>query len=237
MSGRLLSWPNGLGVTSFDLVGSPLASGEGQTPALAGLLQQSVPIKAPTIYQIGVPPLQGALAREFNAILFDAHNYGNAIVFPFTLAAEQLDPLSIGLTGPQQQNWSNGQPWNNGQGWSGGYPNESIAADQSKDYSTVTLGSDAWGDHLQKGDWFGFIGHYAVYQVMAPDPLIDGKVRIWPPLRKAVTTSDSATLEPTIVVRLIGAPQRSKTRNVWEGGAIQVVEIPDEKVRTHYDLA
>lgn len=236
MSGRLLSWPNGVGVSSWTIVSGPVSSGGSESASISGIAQHISGPKSPWVFELSVPPMQGEKARRFNGMLTAAHAGANAISLPWSLINEPINPLSIGLSDLQQLNWSNGQPWSNGQGWSGGYPLESVSADQSKDYSTVTLGNDAWGDHLQMGDWFGFVGHYGVYTVTGEFPLDDGKVRIWPPLRKAITTSDEATLEPVLIVRTVGAPTRTKSPGYWEGGTIQIVEIPNDAARTHYTL-
>ena len=237
MSGRLLSWPNGVGVSGLSILSGPVSASGGEAgSSISGVVQHISAPKAPWAFELTVPPMKGEKARRFNGMLIAAHAGANAISFPWSLVDERINPLSVSLSEAQESNWNNGQPWNNGEGWTGGYPNESVSAGQSKDYSTLTLGSDAWGDHLQIGDWFGFLSHYAVYQVTEEFPLVDGQVRIWPPLRKAITTSDQGTLEPTLIVRTVGAPQRTKTPSVWEGGSIQVVEIPDEAARAHYTL-
>ena len=88
---------------------------------------------------------------------------------------------------------------------------------------------------LQVGDYLGFFpfhfGMYVVTEVIEP-----GTYRIWPPLRKALTTDDFATLDPTLAMRLESedAATADRSLQVAEGASVTMVEVEDYNVREYF---
>ncbi|WP_245515407.1 hypothetical protein [Rhizobium deserti] len=97
--------------------------------------------------------------------------------------------------------WSNGQPWANGINWGVSPPNVAVAGGAARDTTVIKLGSAFWGHGLDYGDEIGFFPlHFGKY--MITEALGSGEYRIWPPLRKAITADDFATLMPVLVMTL-----------------------------------
>lgn len=234
MSARLLSWPNGLKVTDFTRVSGPVSAGSGQNLTLTGATQHISAVKSPIVFNVTLPPQQGQGARRVNGLITAMRMGVNAVRFPWNVTDEMPDPNDLDLSAFQQLNWSNGQPWDNGKGWQGSYPTETVTASASVDESLITLGSTAWGDNLGMGDYFGFESHFGVYEITETFDLLPNQYRVWPPLRKAITTSDVATLEPTMVVRSVGDSQRNKKPAVWQPQELTFVEVLDADVRSYY---
>jgi hypothetical protein len=74
------------------------------------------------------------------------------------------------------------------------------------------------------------LGLYIVTQVHEP-----GRYRIWPPLRKAITTDDFATLNPVLVMRLEGEAGAPMPRGAASASGLSVtlVEVEDPDVRAY----
>lgn len=91
--------------------------------------------------------------------------------------------------------WGNGEPWSNGQNWELTAPNVQLAEAAYFDSTIILLQDDAWGHRLGMGDYLGFFPlHFGLYTIT--EEFGDGEYRIWPPLRKALTSDDFATLYP-----------------------------------------
>lgn len=234
MTARLLSWPNGLKVTDFTRVSGPVSAGSSQNLTLTGASQHISAVKSPIVFNVSVPPQQGQRARRVNGLMTALRAGANAVRFPFNVVDEMPDPSDLGLSAFQELNWSNGEPWSNGRGWQGTYPTETVTAAADIDTSIINLGSTSWGDKLSIGDYVGFRSHFALYEITQDYYLEPNKYRVWPPLRKAITTDDVATLEPTMVVRSVGEFSRTKTPSVWQGQTLTFVEVNDPDVRTYY---
>lgn len=131
--------------------------------------------------------------------------------------------------------WQSGLPWSNGQNWRVSPPNVSVAAQSDFDTTIVQLGPQFWGHRLGPGDEIGFFPlHFGKY--MITEDRGEGVYRIWPPLRKAITTSDFATLEPTLAMTLDNESGSDLSRNVdvGEETTLTLSEVFDYDVRTYF---
>lgn len=234
MTARLLSWPNGLKITDFTRISGPVSSGSSNNITLSGASQHISAVKSPLVFSVTLPPQQGMASRRINGLITSMRMGVNALRFPWNVTNEMPHPNDLSLSAFQQLNWSNGLPWSNGKGWQGSYPTETVTTDAAIDTSIIELGSSSWGDKLGIGDYVGFRSHFCVYEITETFYLEPNKYRVWPPLRKAITTDDVATLEPTMVVRSIGDSQRTKTPAVWEPQTLTFVEVNEPDVRTYY---
>ncbi|WP_290497616.1 hypothetical protein [Hyphomonas sp. UBA4494] len=184
-------------------------------------------------------PLDGGMERAFRGWTTAMHGGANATRLPF------LDPAKMtfaeaganltygdiygGLT------WSNGQSWSNGVNWQQSLPILHPASAAAKDDSTFSLPDEFWGYSAGWGTFVGFLPfHFGMYMITEEQG--SGVYRIWPPLRKAITTSDYCTLDPVLAVRLESEEAVTMTRNgvFLEGIAITVVEVFDYDVRTDF---
>ncbi|MGH6805389.1 MAG: hypothetical protein ACREEJ_00810 [Ensifer adhaerens] len=148
--------------------------------------------------------------------------------------------LEAGLSAsPSQERfgmpWGNGEAWSNGQNWELTAPNVGVAAAASLDATIIRLTGSFWGHRLQPGDYLGFFPmHFGLYTVT--EERGDGEYRIWPPLRKALTTGDYATLYPVMAMRLESEDAASAVRGVGfaEEATVTLVEVFDYDVRDYF---
>ena len=133
------------------------------------------------------------------------------------------------------QPWSNDQSWSNGENWASSPPTVAVAAAAALADTEVSLADSYWGHDLDIGDFLGFSPlHFGLY--MVTEVIEAGTYRIWPPLRKALTTSDFATLRPTMAMRLESEEAASASRGVEaaEGLSVTLVEVLDADVRDYF---
>jgi hypothetical protein len=179
------------------------------------------------------------LFRRYRGMVTALHGGANAVRFPvcdpdgltWQEAGVDATPAEIraGVA------WDNGMSWDNGQNWSIAKPWVSVALDAPKNTSIIRLADEEWGYDLDIGDQIGFVpSHFGLYQVT--EVIEEGKYRIWPPLRKALTTADWATLDPVIAMRLESESGATASRGsrLAEGNAVTLVEVPDETVREYF---
>ena len=178
--------------------------------------------------------MRGQLARRYRGWITSLHGGANATRVPFC-DWDGLSKQQRGVSGDLAQNWSNGEPWSNGQPWRGYAPLVAVSAAASLDDDTISLADTSWGHSLDVGDQIGFCPlHFGVY--MVTEVIDDGEYRIWPPLRKALATTDFATLRPTMAMRLESEDAASANRGAAfiENASVTLVEALDADVRTYW---
>ncbi len=120
--------------------------------------------------------------------------------------------------------------------WSYSFPHVYVAAGAAKDATTIYLNNAAWGHRLIVGDYIGFgplyFGLHVVTEVYS-----EGVYRVWPPLRRAITTADWATLNPTIAMRMEGEEAGAVVRGQYyaDGLTLTLVEVEDADVRAYFN--
>ncbi|WP_026790341.1 hypothetical protein [Pleomorphomonas oryzae] len=237
---RLISWPIGLDWTSREPLSGPRAVGSGSSESVASFVQTFSSPFGLWRWQFSLPALRGQLARRYRGMVTALHGGANAVRVDF----KDPDGLSwddLGIKMDVQREligepWSNGQPWRlagdpfGGQNWRPGKPWETVAAAAARGDSIVTLGTGSFGPKLDAGDLFGFVGVFAVHVVT--EVLSGGRFRVWPPLRRAITTADYATLTPVMAMRLEGESGANLPRGVtvMENLAITLVEVEHRHV-------
>jgi|GEM_PF-3597207 len=191
-------------------------------------------------FTLEIAALQEAAARAFTRLSISAHSGANCFRLPF------FDPheptwselgLNVGEAKiDQYQNWTNDTMWAHGLPWGTGKPLAQITAASAKDSGQISIDLSAWSGVLPT--FFGIVGHFAVYGVQGARFAGDiATVKVWPPVRKAITVSDYATLRPVMCAKVDGkngaswsSVGRSKT---LEGARLSVIEVPDETVREY----
>lgn len=232
---RLLSWPAGLGITNLEVLRGPQAVGSGKSQSLNGTEQTFGSPFGAIQLRVTFQPMQGRLERHHRGWITALHAGANATRFTFIDGARR-GPDEAAISGPfEGQAWSNGMAWSNGRNWGASYPPVPVDAPTALGGTVITLSPDFWGHDLDIGDYVGFFplyfGMHTVTEVLAP-----GRYRVWPPLRKALTTTDLCTLTPTLAVKLTGgeAATLGRDASAASGLTAEFTEVFDYDVRTYF---
>lgn len=237
---RLLDWPVGLGIRARRPLSGPRSKGaSGWQESIGGRYQSVASAFGYWKYEIVLPVARGRLYRRIEGIVTGLHGGANAV----RVAWPVPDGLSLSEAGAnfsaRQERvgvpWRSGLPWSNGQNWRVSPPNVSVAAQSAFDTTIVQLAPQFWGHSLGPGDEIGFFPlHFGKYMITEDQGY--GIYRIWPPLRKAITTSDFATLEPTLAMTLDNESGSDLSRNVdvGEETTLTLSEVFDYDVRTYF---
>ena len=232
---RLLPAP-GWGLVTLEPVSGPNARNSGSNTAIDGSEQTFDGIGNKWSFRFAFPPLQGIAARRQRGYLNGALLSGANAMRWQVVDGDILTPAEAGVVGSfSGQTWSNGEAWSDGQTWKPSYPAVSVEAAAAVDKGVVDLTDEYWGHNLGIGDWLGFFPlHFGLYEVS--EVIEPGKYRIWPRLRKALTTDDYATLHPTIVLKLTGqgAARLKRGPAFTEGQGADLVEVIDPYVRSGF---
>lgn len=239
---RLLSDSDGFaGVTGFSWLSGPNARNSGSTTAMDGSEQTFDAYGDVVALEFTLNVKRDVAARRQAGVL-TALRGGNAMRLRF-FDPDMMKPYEAGInvserydwTNLPTENWSNGMPWSNGAGWALSAPVVPVAASAGFDTGIVRLGSAFWGHQLGLGDIVGFFPfHFGIYTVT--EVIDDGEYRIWPRLRKALTSEDFCTLHPTIVMRPVMntlPPGRGLAHT--DAATVSLVEVTDYYVRDYYE--
>jgi hypothetical protein len=238
--GRLLNWPVGLGIRSRRPLAGPRTVGASGGQETIGGRYQSVssPFGA-WKYELLLPAAKGRMYRRIEGLVTALHGGANAVRVPWPVPdGMTLKEAGAKITAAQERSgmpWANGRSWSNGKNWSVSPPNVPVAAAAAKDATVVRLEPLYWGRSLGMGDEIGFFPfHFGKYVVT--EDRGGGEYRIWPPLRKAVTTDDFATLQPVLAMRLDGEQSAQLSRNVGHGDETTLImtEVFDSDVRQYF---
>lgn len=235
MAGRLIYWPNGLRANFREPLSGPRTVGAAATQSVGSFVQTSGAAFGLWRWRFQFPPLRRQLARRYRGWITGLHGGANATTVPFCdwdgLSREQM-----GVAEQQgKQNWSNGMPWSNGNGWQFTPPVVAVASGAALGDTTVSLADKFWGHGLGIGDQLGFHPfHFGLYMVTEVQG--DGQYRIWPPLRKALTTDDSATLRPVLTMRLESEESATAPRDAVSisGASVTLIEVLDYDARDYF---
>jgi hypothetical protein len=185
-------------------------------------------------FRFSLPPIRSDLARRYRGWVTAMHGGANATRVTFC-DWDGLSKEQRGISGDLKQPWSNDMPWSNGQPWHAYAPLVSVSAPAALDEDIVKLADTAWGHGLDYGDQVGFSPfHFGLYMVTEVIGL--GTYRIWPPLRKALTTDDFATLKPVLAMRLESEEAATAARDASfiSNATMTLVEVLDYDVRDYF---
>lgn len=234
---RLVSWPVGLRANAREPLSGPRSVGGASTQSVGNFQQVSASPFALWRWRFSFPPIRGQMFRRYRGWITSLQAGANATRVTFC----DWDGLTPGDAGVQGKTWDpglpwdNSMPWDNGQPWHGARPIVAVTEDAAIDATIIKLASDWWGHRLDIGDWLGFaplhLGLYTVTEVVD-----EGVYRIWPPLRKAITTDDFGTLEPVMAMRLESEDAANAARGAAfaENLSITLVETLDYDVRDYF---
>ncbi|MGP9819174.1 hypothetical protein ACTZWW_04085 [Salinarimonas sp. NSM] len=234
---RLLDWPVGLGIVSEEELSGPRAIGAGSNEAVSGFVQTFSTMNGLWQFRLGLPRLWGDALRAYRGMATGLHAGANAVRVSFA-DVDRLSYARAGLTlTPDEEfggiTWSSGARWSNGLRWSLDMPPVPLATPAPLGATSIELRDVFAGHRLDMGARIGFgpvyFGMHVVTEVFAP-----GVYRIWPGLRKALTTDDFATFRPIVAMRSFGPVQLARGLNVAEGLTLTLLEIPDPTVRSNF---
>lgn len=237
--GRLISPPVGLGTTSVEPLSGPRTVSAGATRSVTNFAQTFASPFGDWRWRLSFPAMQGSLFRRYRGWVSALHGGANATRWTFfdpdCMSFREAGADASQIDAEAGKPWSNGMPWSNGGNWQSSRPVVSVAAPASREATIVSLADQWWGHRLDVGDYVGFFpfhfGMYEVTQVVEP-----GAYRIWPSLRKAITTADFATLSPTMALRLESEDSASAGRGLVaaESLSVTLIETLDYDVRDYF---
>lgn len=244
---RLVSPPVGLPVTSIEPLSGPRSVGGGSLQSIGNFVQTTASPFGLWRLQFSFAAMQGDLFRRYRGWITSLHGGANATRWKF----DDPDVMSFadaGVIATDEQlrrgmPWSNGKPWGapgqdpwfNTGNWPISRPVVPVAAGAALGDTVIELGAAFWGHRLGIGDDLGFfpfhLGLYTVTEVIAP-----GQYRIWPDLRKAITTDDFATLDSSLALRLENESAASAGRGLVsaDGLTATFVEVLDYDARDYF---
>ena len=237
---RLLSPPvDLLKTTSIEPLSGPRTVGASSTQALGGFMQTTAGAFGLWRFRFSFPPMKGVDFRRFRGWLTALHGGANATRWDFF----DPDMMTYQEAGVDASNfeiatgvpWSNGEPWSNAENWAISPPVVAVATAAAIGATEIALADDWWGHELDLGDRVGFFPlHFGVYEIT--QVMSAGVYRVWPPLRKAITTDSYATLKPVLALRLEGEEAASATRGLvaGEGLSATLVEVLDYDARDYF---
>lgn len=236
---RLLHWPEGLKANFREPLSGPRTISGGVTSTVGNFLQTTASPFGLWRWRFSFPPMRRQLFRRYRGWVTALHGGANATRVPFCdwdgLTHEQKG-LSISRDQWKAgQPWGNGEPWSNDRNWKATSPVVPVTFGGERGGTTIGLSPNYWGDTLDYGDLIGFyplhLGMYMITEVRGP-----GVYRIWPPLRKEVTSDDFATLEPVMAMRLESEDSATAPRSFAfsEGSMVTLVEVLDYDVREYF---
>lgn len=237
---RLLNWPNGLGIRSRKPLSGPRTKGAtGRQESTGGRYQAVSSAFGYWKYEFVLPAAKGRLYRRIEGLITALHGGANAVRVAWPVPdGLTLQEAGANFTSSQERNglpWSNGMPWSNGENWGVSPPNVQVSASAAKDATVISLSSTFWGLSLGMGDEIGFFPlHFGKY--MITEDLGGGQYRIWPPLRKAVSAEDYATLLPVLVMTLDSEASADLSRGLDVGQETTLImsEVFDYDVRDYF---
>lgn len=240
---RLVSPPAGLPVVSLEPLSGPRAVGAGASQSVGGFVQTTAAAFGLWRWQVSFAPMDRSMFRRYRGWVTSLHGGANATRWEF-FDPDRMTPRESGIDLPVgvdwtttgfDQDWSNGLPWSNGEGWDATPPPVAIAIAAQADTTIIALAPLFWGHSLDVGDYLGFfplhLGLYTVTEVIEA-----GTYRIWPPLRKALTADDFATLAPVLAMRLESEDAATAGRGlvVADGLSVTLVEVLDYDARDYF---
>lgn len=238
---RLLAWPEGVRYITTEPLSGPRTISAGGSQSITGWQQSVSSPFGGWRWRFGFPPLKGAAYRRFRGLVAALHGGANAVRMPIYDPDQRTNSAALGaanITGVQWEGSSADLSWfvpSTSVPWTHSFPMVHLASPVAKDAVNISLPNTEWGHDLGVGDYVSlapqYFGLHVVTQVYRP-----GQYKIWPPVRKTMTTDDWVTLYPTLAMRLEGEEAGALARGQWyaDGLTLTMVEVEDADVRTYF---
>lgn len=239
---RLLTAPSGLGIISMEPLSGPRVVGGGGSQSMDGFVQTSAAPFGLWRWQFSFHSMREDEFRRYRGWITALHGGANATRWSF-FDPDMMRPSQAGFSVSEfvrwdsiaGLGWSNGEQWSNGMSWKPSPPLVRVGKSGSRGATTIALCSEHWGDRLDVGDYFSmapfYFGLHVVTEVLEP-----GSYRFWPPLRKAITTTDFMTLNPVLAMRLESEDSAKVGRGLVtaDSASIVLIECLDYDVRDYW---
>lgn len=236
---RLVPWPVGVIPKKASPVSGPRSVKASSTTSITGFVQTVSSPFGLWRWQFVFDRMMKQKARRYRGLLTSLHGGANAVRVSWVDGAPLLLPEWGTSITQSQANvgmlWSNGKPWSNGMNWKISPPGVPISAATSRYDDIVALSNVFWRTNLGVGDVIGFTPfHFGWYEIT--EVISGGKFRVWPPLRKDISTANSATLNPVMVMRMEGEPSGTFDMEVGSTSesTLTMIEVEDSDARTFY---
>lgn len=235
---RLVSWPVGLRANAREPLSGPRTIGASQSQSIGGFVQTAAAPFGLWRWRFSFPPIRGQMFRRYRGWITSLHGGANATRVNWCdwdqMTFAQRGIVTTSQEWRQGNPWSNAQPWQGGQMWGTGNPVVPIAASADKGDTIINVGSSLWGHNLDIGDVFGFVGQFGWY--MVTQRIAGGHYRIWPPLDRAISVSDYATLNPVMAARLESEEAANASRGAAfaDGLSATLIQVKDYDVRDYF---
>ena len=229
---RLLNDP-GLGIIQQSFLSGPRTVGSGQSSTIGNFTQTFSSPYGLWSFECGFQPLHRQEGRRLKGWATALHGGANASRWEFR-DPDIPQPSELGITTTMKA-WGNGENWSNGCAWASGLPPVRVSSDASDGGTVVALTGEHWGDSLYEGTFIGFFPfHLGIYAIT--EYLGYGEYRIWPPLRKSISSEDYATLTPTMAVRVVSQDGIEIPRDGYltQGAKSMLLEVLDYDVRDYF---
>jgi len=235
---RLIAWAPGLQYITMEPLSGPRTIGSGASQSIGGYTQSVASPFGLWRWKFGFAPMRGDGLRRYRGMVAALHGGANAVRVPIYDPDMITNVHSLGIGNV------NGVTFDNGLGWRIGGTSRPFRVSRSPVALTmalsvgstnVSLDPSGWGGTLDVGSyisfWPDYFGLHVVTQVYAP-----GEYKVWPPVRRARTTSDYATLDPVLAMRLESEEAGATSRGQWlaEGLTLTMVEVEDADVRSYF---
>jgi hypothetical protein len=236
---RLISPPVGLATTALEPLAGPRTISSGATQSVGNFVQTFGSPFGLWRWRLSFPAMHESLFRRYRGWATALHGGANATRWTFfdpdAMSFREAGVNASIFEAATGKPWSNDRPWQNGENWKLERPAVPVAAAAALGATAISLADQWWGHRLDAGDYVGFFPfHFGMYQVT--EVFEQGRYRIWPGLRKAVSTDDLATLSPTLAMRLESEDAASAGRGlvVAESASVTLVEVLDADARQYF---
>ncbi len=236
---RLISMPVGLVPCAMTMLSGPETVGASSGTSIGDFTQSVASPFGGWAFEFTFPVSKDRAFRHYRGWAAALHGGANATRVAFA-DPDMMSLLESGVAATPAQvrdgvAWSNGKGFSNGKGWKPSAPKVRLAASAAKDSTIVKLANSHWGRKAGWGTYLGFFPFYLGMHVITEDRG-GGEYRVWPPLRKALTTNHYASLDPVLAMRPLnkGAVSLSRALAFAPEKTVSLIEVRDDDVREFF---
>lgn len=227
---RLVSMPN-LPRGTIEFLNGPDSQGYASEGSLTNKIQSSSSPFGIWSFRLSFPRLKGDRARAHRGWITQQRSGVNWTRIRWC----DFDRISEALRFPNgvpDGTWNGGEAWNGGGLWKVSPSHVALTAAASRGDTLVTFANSEWGYNLDVGSVIGFGPFYFGWHIIT-EVIGSGQYRIWPELRKDLTTDNYGNFDPIMCCRLAGPGAANLLRgpSSAEGLSATFMEVPDYHVR------
>jgi hypothetical protein len=232
---RLLPFVD-IDIVQQEQLSGPETVGASMTRAISGFTQSVASPFGAWVFRFTFKPMNGDEYVNFRGWVAAQHRGANATRWRM-IHRDSMRPEAAGISYEpgRDTEWANGQRWLNGAGWAPTLPNVAVIAPAAMGATELRLRNNFWGHKLRWGHRLGiFPLHFGMYEIT--EVIGGGIYRIWPPLRKAISAGDFATLNPVMAMRIVGQDLQHppEAAGYTIGASVTLMEVFDYDVRDYF---